>query len=422
MANAMDIKQDFKNRTINVDLYSDIRIIDVIKEVEEIVGTNSVIYACPLQGNLELTFDRTDRLQHLNETPIIVNNQELKFTPVGFKYVIVSFMHIPVYISDHEILAKLEGWNVKPLGEIRHRKIKYEDREIPDGTRYIKCEFPPNVNSLPYATMLDGKSFIVKHNNQAKVCFGCLNPDHEIKNCPDSKCKRCGQRGHIKKFCEESVCINCGEYTHVCKCISELKSTSEPELNPIQQFKETTPLLSEPNTTDMPIDDNTLHPILIETPIDRTKPIKRTQTETITPPKNENKKGKTNDQIEDSEQHESKNSNADSPIAPNVNPDTHPNSHDGDTPPPEKSIPKKTLSKYPLPPKAASRSPTLNSKINSSMKTLENIDNIVSKRELLRRELADTHSFLSTRNRFKTDPIKPNLNAPRKSKSGESLV
>ncbi|ESP05135.1 hypothetical protein LOTGIDRAFT_151936 [Lottia gigantea] len=424
MTKEMDTKQNFKNRTINVDLYSDTKIIDVIKEVEEIVGEHSVIYACPIQGNLELTFDSIDRLKHLNETPIIVNKQELKYTPVGFKYMIVSFMHIPCYISDHELLAKLKGWNVRPLGEVRRRHMKYGDREIPDGTRYVKCEFPPNVSSLPYATLLDGKSFIIKHNNQSKVCFGCLNPDHEVKNCPESLCKRCEQKGHIRKFCEESLCVNCGEYNYLCKCATndldaELNLTREPNPN---QIKETLSQNTESNTYD---DDDTItsHPTSSETTIDRSKPQKRTQIEIITPPKNENKKGKTYNQEDASaSDDETMNYDTNSSPVPNVNDESHPDTCDTDTSRPEKPTLKNIPSKYSLPPKPNTSSSTLKEKFASSIKTLENIDNIVTKREMFRKELTDPRSVLNTRNRFKVDPVKPNLNAVRKSKSGESLV
>ena len=251
-------KMDIKNRTVNVDYYSDTSIVDIIREIEDIVGKDSVVYACPGQGNIEITFDNFNKIDLLHESPIIVNNQELKFRPIGTKYMIVSFMHIPGYISDHEILARLEEWNVRPIGTMRRRFIKYDDREIPDGTRYIKCEFPPNISSLPYATTFDRRSFIVKHNNQEKVCFGCLSPNHEVRNCPESLCRRCGQKGHIKKYCEETICENCNEYNHKCRCIEHSSVNSCDSPNTCSNNTEYNELseITQPNTSNLTYTDN----------------------------------------------------------------------------------------------------------------------------------------------------------------------
>ncbi len=32
---------------------------------------------------------------------------------------VVSFMHLPVYLDDSNILGKLEGWGVNPISNIR---------------------------------------------------------------------------------------------------------------------------------------------------------------------------------------------------------------------------------------------------------------------------------------------------------------
>ncbi|ESO90419.1 hypothetical protein LOTGIDRAFT_145796, partial [Lottia gigantea] len=207
-----------KRNTINVEIQQGINIVDLICEIEEIVGEDAVIAAVPLQGNIELTFDSPDRLSHLLNKPIIVNDKVLSYNLIGAKIMVVSFMHIPFYIPDSEILAKLEKWNVKPLGIVRHRTIKVKDRDIPDGTRFVKCEFPPDVASLPYATFIDGRSFTIKHNNQQKVCFECFQTGHDIKDCPITVCRKCKNTGHIKKFCTEEICPECTKFNYKCSC------------------------------------------------------------------------------------------------------------------------------------------------------------------------------------------------------------
>ncbi|ESO84435.1 hypothetical protein LOTGIDRAFT_146358, partial [Lottia gigantea] len=212
---------DIKRNTINVELYQGLKIVDIIDEIEDIVGENSVIAACPTTGNVEITFDNHERLKHLLNKPIVVHDKVLSYNLIGSKIMVVSFMNIPCYIPDNEILTKLAQWNVKPLGNIRHRTIRYKDRNIPDGTRFIKCEFPPEVTSLPYATFFDGRSFTIKHNNQQKVCFECFKPGHDIKDCPVTICRRCKQSGHIKKFCIEEICDDCTEFNYKCLCKTE---------------------------------------------------------------------------------------------------------------------------------------------------------------------------------------------------------
>lgn len=50
---------------------------------------------------------------------------------------VVSFMHLPVYLEDNDILDKLEGWGVSPISKIRKKK-----RGAEDGTRFVKVRFP----------------------------------------------------------------------------------------------------------------------------------------------------------------------------------------------------------------------------------------------------------------------------------------
>jgi len=47
---------------------------------------------------------------------------------------VVSFMHLPVYIDDNEILAKLEGWGVNTISQIKRRC--YPGTDIQGETRF----------------------------------------------------------------------------------------------------------------------------------------------------------------------------------------------------------------------------------------------------------------------------------------------
>ena len=63
--------------------------------------------------------------------------------------IVVSFMHLPAYVSDDEIISKLKGLNIEILSDVKRRM--HEKTKIADGTRYIKVKFPPNLKSLPYS-------------------------------------------------------------------------------------------------------------------------------------------------------------------------------------------------------------------------------------------------------------------------------
>ncbi|KAK6182007.1 hypothetical protein SNE40_009779 [Patella caerulea] len=210
-------------RECTVRIMSDVRqnVGNLIDEIEEITGFDSVIACVPMNGVYEVTLSSMDLLSRLMENELVIEGETLNVSYVGFRIMIVSFMNIPHYISDVEIIDKLKAWNVTPLSEIKERFYKHGERSIADGTRYVKVKFPPEVASLPYATRFDGRSFYVKHDNQARVCFNCLKSDHEVKNCPDSKCYRCQKLGHTRRNCSEKECETCGLFS--CQCESNIQ-------------------------------------------------------------------------------------------------------------------------------------------------------------------------------------------------------
>lgn len=62
----------------------------------------------------------------------------------------VSFLRLPNYIEDEEIIKKLVGWGVPPILPLRRRY--HPGTKMADGTRFMKVKFPQEVTSLPYNT------------------------------------------------------------------------------------------------------------------------------------------------------------------------------------------------------------------------------------------------------------------------------
>ncbi|KAK0135238.1 hypothetical protein N1851_028923 [Merluccius polli] len=66
---------------------------------------------------------------------------------------IVSFLNLPVYMSDSEVTAKLTEWGVKAISPIKWRM--WPGTEVADGTRFMRVKFTEAVRSLPYSTSRD---------------------------------------------------------------------------------------------------------------------------------------------------------------------------------------------------------------------------------------------------------------------------
>lgn len=194
--------------------------VDIIGAITEKIGVEKILAVRPkMNKQYEVTFETEDVCDEL------INGLEIKGQICGIKKLqdrefVVSFMHLPVYLGDKDIIEKLEGWGVTPKEEIKRRF--YPGTEIEDGTRFVKVKFPKEVASLPYSTRFDtaegSQYFRIIHSQQVKTCRLCISPEHILKDCPEFKCFKCDQQGHFARDCTAIACPDCGKPLSKCEC------------------------------------------------------------------------------------------------------------------------------------------------------------------------------------------------------------
>jgi len=152
---------------------------------------------------------------------------------------VVSFFELPAYISDEDLKIKLRNKGIELLGPVI--KNCYKGTDVYNGTRHVRCKFPPNYASLPYSmkfeTVQGPKYYKVKHNNQCKICFHCDSPDHVLKDCPNVQCYRCNGHGHTSKTCPEPPrygqrtpkCDICNLDRDICDCFKDYEEGVEDD-------------------------------------------------------------------------------------------------------------------------------------------------------------------------------------------------
>lgn len=193
---------------------------DIIRAIKDKIGVGKILAVRPkLNKQYEVTFEKEE------DCDVLLNGLQIKGQTCEVRKLqerenVVSFMHLPVYLDDEDIIEKLQGWGVTPVTQIKRRF--YPGTDIEDGTRYLKVKFPKEVTSLPYSTRFETaeglQHFRIIHSKQVKTCRLCLSPEHIVKDCPEFKCFKCEEQGHFARDCTAVKCPECDKPLIKCEC------------------------------------------------------------------------------------------------------------------------------------------------------------------------------------------------------------
>lgn len=234
-------KQYSKECTVRINyiLTDSVKAISVVKAVEEITGLNSVLAVVKDSDSYSVTLDSKENTMKLLHG-IEINGRDYDCSLVFSSNTVVSFMYIPAFIEDDVIIDKLNEKGIKVVSPVYRRVIP--GTQVADGTRFMKCVFPPNVVALPWTMPFkvgkDTKYYKCVHNNQTKVCSGCLSPEHIHRECPYLVCNGCGVQGHVERRCKANKCGHCHELPLKCKCSRDEGITEEQRRKHIRKCPE----------------------------------------------------------------------------------------------------------------------------------------------------------------------------------------
>lgn len=192
-----------------------------LKATQEVCGS---VVACRLisKDKYEVTVSTTKAKERLLDG-YCIGGVRVHARDISVDELVVSFMGLPAYIEDEEILSKLYAWGVSAVSEVRRRM--WPGTNVADGTRFVRVRFTDTVQSLPYSVRFDTAGgpeyFRVIHDRQVRVCRGCLQPGHILRECPDFLCRNCGSQGHYARECvaqRAPKCRDCRMFRHLCPC------------------------------------------------------------------------------------------------------------------------------------------------------------------------------------------------------------
>lgn len=237
---------NYKDLTVMAELIGGDRVtmMELLKAIKENCG---VVVGCRFKTRTkyEITMEAERGKTRLMDG-FKIKDTSVMAKAISNKEMVVSFLGLPIYITDEEIREKLRLWGVNATSPIKRRK--WPGTDILEGTRFCKVQFTDEVQSLPYSTRFDTMEgveyFRVIHDRQVKVCRLCIQPGHILRECPEFSCRKCGLQGHYARECdfqkereeEEKCgrCMNCAE-----RCTCELSGVEE-EAGETDQEEETT--------------------------------------------------------------------------------------------------------------------------------------------------------------------------------------
>lgn len=204
-----------KTLNLNVELIGEDKIpmMELLNAVKKVCGK---VIGCRFKGQnkYEITMSNPKGKERLLDK-LKIKQTKVMAREVGRNEMVVSFLNLPTYITDEEILTKLRIWGMQATSPIKRRK--WAGTDIYDGIRILRVKFNEHVSSLPYSTKfetLEGTEYFrVIHDNQVKVCRLCVQPGHILRDCPDFKCHKCGMNGHYARECTE-INMNCDGCTY----------------------------------------------------------------------------------------------------------------------------------------------------------------------------------------------------------------
>ncbi|XP_026103331.1 uncharacterized protein LOC113074680 [Carassius auratus] len=237
-------QRDYKKEatlTMTVNDPEKISVMMIIKAVEEKTGFGK-LYGLRKKSNFdyELTMENEMDCDKLVDG-LLIDGQFCEIKKLCKTERMVSFLLLPNYIKDDEIIQKLVDWGVNPILPLRRRY--YPGTTVADGTRFLRVRFPQDIVTLPYNVRFDTeegpKYFRVIHDGQLKTCRICASTEHEKKDCPQYTCRECLEQGHFARDCQAPRCKSCEKTWMRCTCESEEEDNAEMEIEVQEHMEET---------------------------------------------------------------------------------------------------------------------------------------------------------------------------------------